>query len=140
MFALPAVALALASAVYPALASPRPRAAEHTLPCSLAVNGTLQIVTAEPLTRTGATFVGNQYDVNGELAQFLKVFAIQDGQNYEFDFYTCNSTFMGYAQSPSEYGLTYLYGQLRDHYTGLCVTGTSLGGEKITVFLLELRS
>lgn len=128
MFALPVLALTLASAVYPTVAIPQPRAAEFTLPCSLSVNGTLKLVDTDA-SITGAGFAGAQYDVNGDLAQLLKIFA---PESFQFGFYACNSTFMGYTQNivPAIVGDTFLYGQLRDVASGLCVSGDSLGGKQ----------
>ncbi|KIK53715.1 hypothetical protein GYMLUDRAFT_77412 [Collybiopsis luxurians FD-317 M1] len=120
------VAFVTASA---ALAAP----AVQDIQCSQAVNGTLQLVMLDnpSITRTGASFQGPNYAVNGVEAHLLKIFA---PQNYQFAFNACNSTFMGWEQSYSEYGITFLYGQLQDVETGLCVTASQLGDYVTTQF------
>lgn len=38
---------------------------------------------------------------------------------------------MGWDQSYSDTGISFLYGQLQDVNTGLCVTGSQLGGKEL---------
>ncbi|KIK50710.1 hypothetical protein GYMLUDRAFT_437812 [Collybiopsis luxurians FD-317 M1] len=86
-----------------ALAAP----AVQNIQCSQAVNGTLQLVMLHnpSITCTGASFQGPNYVVDGVEAHLLKIFA---PQNYQFAFNACNSTFMGWEQSYSDYGITFL--------------------------------
>ncbi|KAJ4480637.1 hypothetical protein C8J55DRAFT_69263 [Lentinula edodes] len=118
--------LAFASA---ALAAP----AASNLQCTPAVNGTLQLDMLDnpSITRTGASFHAPDYVVNGVEAYLLKIFS---PTNSEFIFNTCNSSFMGWDQSYSDTGISFLYGQLQDVNTGLCVTGSQLGDYVTTEF------
>jgi hypothetical protein len=120
--ALTLALLALPSFGTPAVLSPRAQIA-----CSLKVTGVLQLLMPDNpnISATGASFIGPDYTVNGVQAQLLKIFG---PNNADFEFYACNSTFMGYTQRPSQYGTTFLYGQLKDKASGLCVTGSHLGG------------
>ncbi|KAJ3735400.1 hypothetical protein DFJ43DRAFT_1151079 [Lentinula guzmanii] len=112
-----------------ALAAP----AASDLQCSPAVNGTLQLVMLDnpSITRTGASLHSPDYVVNDVEAYLLKIFS---PTNAEFVFNTCNSNFMGWAQSYSDTGVTFLYGQLQDVSTGLCVTASQLGDYVTTEF------
>ncbi|KAF9075964.1 hypothetical protein BDP27DRAFT_969168 [Rhodocollybia butyracea] len=101
--------------------------------CSPVVNGTLQLVMPdnEDITRTGVTFGGPNYVVNGVEARLLKIF---NTENAQFSFNACNSKFMGWEQIYSEFGTTFLYGQLQDVTSGLCVTASQLGEYVTTEF------
>jgi hypothetical protein len=71
--------LALAASAFAAPADSQ--AATANIQCRKAVNGTLQLVLDNPnISRTGASFNGPLYDVNGVRAKLLKIFA---PQNYE---------------------------------------------------------
>ncbi|KIK49983.1 hypothetical protein GYMLUDRAFT_991768 [Collybiopsis luxurians FD-317 M1] len=113
-----------------ALAAP----AVQNIQCSQAVNGTLQLVMLDnpSITHTGALFQGPNYIVDGVEAHLLKIFA---PQNYQFAFNACNSMFMRWEQSYSDYGITFLYGQPQDVETGLCVTASQLGGTNINLMI-----
>ncbi|KAE9394786.1 hypothetical protein BT96DRAFT_1022342 [Gymnopus androsaceus JB14] len=127
------LALALFVAASAVLATPHYGRQEAEIQCAPAVNGTLQLVMPdnEDITRTGASFTGPDYAVAGVEAKLLKIFA---PENAEFYFNACNSTFMGWEQSYSEFGITFLYGQLQDVTTGLCVTASQLGDYVTTYF------
>lgn len=129
MFSISA-ALALALLAIPSLGNPTALSPRAQIACSLKVTGVLQLRMPDNpnISATGASFVGPQYTVDGVEAQLLKIFA---PNNADFEFHMCNSTFMGYTQRPSEFGTTFLYGQLKDKASGLCVTGTHLGGTLI---------
>ncbi|KAF9463087.1 hypothetical protein BDZ94DRAFT_1309191 [Collybia nuda] len=130
---LTGAALAFTLLAVPVLGGPATLSPRAQIACSLKVTGVLQLRMPDNpnISATGASFVGPQYTVNGVESQLLKIFA---PNNADFEFHMCNSTFMGYTQRPSEFGTTFLYGQLKDKVSGLCVTGTHLGDFVTTSF------
>ncbi|KAJ3763440.1 hypothetical protein F5878DRAFT_665768 [Lentinula raphanica] len=107
--------------------------AASNIQCAPAVNGTLQLVMLDnpSITRTGASLHSPDYVVNGVEAYLLKIFNPTPAQ---FVFNACNSTFMDLQQTYSDTGITFLYGQLQDVNTGLCLTASQLGDYVTTEF------
>jgi hypothetical protein len=68
-------------------------AAAVNIKCSKAVSGVLQLVQTEPegITRTGASFTGPLYPINGVQARLLKIFA---PRNYEVSYHVQSVPFL----------------------------------------------